>query len=313
MPVRPREPHPLDDPDPAPGALATAATVRTDARVIALPPRCGGSAGSRRPPPRLPESAIPPSTTRDWGDDPGAVELRHAVARRDGRRVRTARPRTRTSTIRSRSTRPSPRMRTRSAIIACGSPCADPPERAELAFRRDRGRRRRLAQRHAARARRGAAGCRPCSTCRGCVAAENVLVVRVHQFSAATYLEDQDEWWLPGIIREVTLLRAPVDGDPRRARRRRLGCGRRASRAWRSRRTPPTCGPRSSNWASPCPSARRSRVPGARPWSAEDPVLYTLRVSTAGETVETSHRLPDDRDRRRGLHRERGARSSCAA
>ncbi len=33
----------------------------------------------------------------------------------------------------------------------------------------------------------------------------NVLAVRVHQWSAASYLEDQDMWWLPGIFREVTL------------------------------------------------------------------------------------------------------------
>lgn len=38
---------------------------------------------------------------------------------------------------------------------------------------------------------------------------ENVLVVRVHQWSSASYLEDQDQWWLPGIFREVTLLARP--------------------------------------------------------------------------------------------------------
>ncbi|MFJ4471855.1 glycoside hydrolase family 2 TIM barrel-domain containing protein [Streptomyces sp. NPDC089424] len=34
----------------------------------------------------------------------------------------------------------------------------------------------------------------------------NVLAVRVHQWSAGSYLEDQDQWWLPGIFRDVTLL-----------------------------------------------------------------------------------------------------------
>ena len=38
---------------------------------------------------------------------------------------------------------------------------------------------------------------------------DNVLAVRVHQWSAATYLEDQDQWWLPGIFRDVTLLHRP--------------------------------------------------------------------------------------------------------
>jgi beta-galactosidase len=39
---------------------------------------------------------------------------------------------------------------------------------------------------------------------------QNLLVVRVLQWSAASYLEDQDMWWLPGIFRDVTLLSAPV-------------------------------------------------------------------------------------------------------
>ena len=38
----------------------------------------------------------------------------------------------------------------------------------------------------------------------------NVLAVRVHQWSAGSYLEDQDQWWLPGIFRDVALLRRPA-------------------------------------------------------------------------------------------------------
>lgn len=41
---------------------------------------------------------------------------------------------------------------------------------------------------------------------------ENVLVVRVHQWSAMSYIEDQDQWWLPGLFREVTLLHRPDAG-----------------------------------------------------------------------------------------------------
>lgn len=37
----------------------------------------------------------------------------------------------------------------------------------------------------------------------------NVLAVRVHQWSSGSYLEDQDQWWLPGIFRDVTLLHRP--------------------------------------------------------------------------------------------------------
>ena len=40
----------------------------------------------------------------------------------------------------------------------------------------------------------------------------NVLHVRVHQWSAATYLENQDQWWLPGIFRAVTLISRPEHG-----------------------------------------------------------------------------------------------------
>lgn len=41
---------------------------------------------------------------------------------------------------------------------------------------------------------------------------ENTLAVRVHQFSDASYLEDQDQWWLPGIFRDVALLARPAGG-----------------------------------------------------------------------------------------------------
>ncbi|NUP52632.1 MAG: DUF4981 domain-containing protein [Catenulispora sp.] len=40
----------------------------------------------------------------------------------------------------------------------------------------------------------------------------NVLAVRVHQFSAGTYLEDQDTWRLSGIFRSVSLLARPAGG-----------------------------------------------------------------------------------------------------
>src|SRR4029077_10906648 len=37
----------------------------------------------------------------------------------------------------------------------------------------------------------------------------NVIMVRVHQWSSMSYLEDQDQWWLPGIFRDVTVLSRP--------------------------------------------------------------------------------------------------------
>jgi beta-galactosidase len=38
---------------------------------------------------------------------------------------------------------------------------------------------------------------------------KNVIFVRVHQWSSMSYVEDQDQWWLPGIFRDVTLLSRP--------------------------------------------------------------------------------------------------------
>ncbi|HPZ50554.1 MAG TPA: glycoside hydrolase family 2 TIM barrel-domain containing protein [Propionibacteriaceae bacterium] len=40
----------------------------------------------------------------------------------------------------------------------------------------------------------------------------NVLHVRVAQWSAQTWVEDQDQWWLPGIFREVSLVARPAAG-----------------------------------------------------------------------------------------------------
>ena len=41
---------------------------------------------------------------------------------------------------------------------------------------------------------------------------ENTLEIRVLQWSDATYLEDQDMWWLSGIFREVSLMALPSIG-----------------------------------------------------------------------------------------------------
>ncbi|MCL2639269.1 MAG: DUF4981 domain-containing protein, partial [Phycisphaerales bacterium] len=42
------------------------------------------------------------------------------------------------------------------------------------------------------------------------VAGENVLAVKVHQWSDGSYMEDQDMWWLSGIFRDVWLISRPV-------------------------------------------------------------------------------------------------------
>ncbi|CAG8059406.1 unnamed protein product [Penicillium nalgiovense] len=39
---------------------------------------------------------------------------------------------------------------------------------------------------------------------------DNEVFVRVYQWSDATYIEDQDQWWLSGIFRDVTLIALPA-------------------------------------------------------------------------------------------------------
>ena len=44
------------------------------------------------------------------------------------------------------------------------------------------------------------------------VPGENLIAARVHQWSAGSYVEDQDQWWLSGIFRDVRLLHRPSGG-----------------------------------------------------------------------------------------------------
>ncbi|MFE7326083.1 glycoside hydrolase family 2 TIM barrel-domain containing protein [Streptomyces sp. NPDC057565] len=118
----------------------------------------------------------------------------------------------------------------------------------------------------------------------GVVRAEgNVLAVRVHQWSSGSYLEDQDQWWLPGIFRDVTLLHRP-DGAPRdffvhAGYDHRAGTG---------------------TLRVECDGADgRVLVPGlgvdvatdeavtvpVEPWTAETPRLYDGELVTAGERI----------------------------
>ncbi|CAP98742.1 Beta-galactosidase [Penicillium chrysogenum] len=40
---------------------------------------------------------------------------------------------------------------------------------------------------------------------------DNEVFVRVYQWSDATYIEDQDQWWLSGIFRDITLIALPTN------------------------------------------------------------------------------------------------------
>ncbi|MGW1024198.1 glycoside hydrolase family 2 TIM barrel-domain containing protein [Streptomyces sp. NPDC002577] len=114
----------------------------------------------------------------------------------------------------------------------------------------------------------------------------NVLAVRVHQWSAGTYLEDQDMWWLSGIFRPVTLLSRPhgsltdfhVHADFDHA----TGSGTLSvdTSGGTARLHVPELGLTDADPAGP------HTLDGAEPWSAERPRLYH------GELVTDSERIP---------------------
>jgi beta-galactosidase/evolved beta-galactosidase subunit alpha len=129
----------------------------------------------------------------------------------------------------------------------------------------------------------------------------NLLAVRVYQWSAGSYVEDQDMWWLSGIFREVSLVAMPVvqiadlgietelDGDCRdavlRVRATVANLGKAAVSGYRlefrlvddtgarvvSRKTEVSVAGRGTEVVT-----MQASVPAPRKWSAEEPVLYRL-------------------------------------
>jgi len=125
----------------------------------------------------------------------------------------------------------------------------------------------------------------------------NTVAVRVVQWSAASYLEDQDQWWLPGIFRDVTLLHRPVgalddvwlDADLEPAADLATGEGtlvpevRADAAAFPVRLRVPELGV-DVTWATPEDVAPVA-VGAVEPWSAEVPRRYEATVASTGETV----------------------------
>lgn len=110
----------------------------------------------------------------------------------------------------------------------------------------------------------------------------NVLAVRVHQWSSGSYLEDQDQWWLPGIFRGVTLLHRPEGcaGDyfVHASYDHRAGTGTlRVDSDVPGRVTVPELGVDAA-------TGETVAVP-VRPWTAETPRLYDAVLATSGERV----------------------------
>ncbi|WP_430786542.1 glycoside hydrolase family 2 TIM barrel-domain containing protein [Actinoplanes sp. G11-F43] len=114
----------------------------------------------------------------------------------------------------------------------------------------------------------------------------NVLFVRLAQWSAHSYLEDQDMWWMPGIFRSVTLLARP-DGGIRdvfvhASYDHRDGSG--TLRVEVDADGPATI----SVPALGLHDAAAGQVHHFRsvdPWTAETPALYDVSVRTPGESA----------------------------
>ncbi len=114
---------------------------------------------------------------------------------------------------------------------------------------------------------------------------ENVIAVRVHQFSAASYLEDQDMWWLAGIIRSVKLLDRPADGlDDHFVHAgydHRSGLGRlQIETSQPARLSVPELGILDVDASRPLSEL------DVEPWSQESPRLYAATLTTPGEQIE---------------------------
>lgn len=110
----------------------------------------------------------------------------------------------------------------------------------------------------------------------------NVLAVRVHQWSSGSYLEDQDQWWLPGIFRDVTLLHRPEgalgDHFVHATYDHRTGTGTLRVDADTPGRV--TLGELGIDIA----TGESVTVP-VQPWTAETPRLYDATLTAPGERV----------------------------
>jgi beta-galactosidase len=112
--------------------------------------------------------------------------------------------------------------------------------------------------------------------------------VRVAQFSAASYVEDQDMWWLPGIFRDVTLQARPAGGIDdvfvHADYDHRTGEGVLRVEASRGGQAIDAV-VRVPELNLELPAGTEVRLPAVEPWSAEVPRLYEATVSTPAEAV----------------------------
>jgi beta-galactosidase/evolved beta-galactosidase subunit alpha len=143
-------------------------------------------------------------------------------------------------------------------------------------------------------------------------AGENLLAVRVYQWSDGSYLEDQDMWWLSGIFRDVTLLSNPpialwdlavdpgLHEDCRAATLRVHASVERAAGAEAAYRlelalldaagaaVPNAAASARVEEGANAPLELSAEISAPRLWSADDPYLYTLLLTlrdARGEVV----------------------------
>ncbi len=124
-----------------------------------------------------------------------------------------------------------------------------------------------------------------------CRPGDNELCVIVRQYCDGSYLEDQDMWWLGGIIRDVLLLRRPRTGeiadialDADYDADTRTGFLRLRVRADGARFTLLDDGG-DTVLSGDAQDDARYTLHGVTPWNAEQPRLYTLLVETASEAA----------------------------
>lgn len=115
-------------------------------------------------------------------------------------------------------------------------------------------------------------------------AGTNVLAIRVHQWSPASYLEDQDMWWMSGVFRSVSVISRPagaVDDVFVHADYDHLtGSGTlRVETDVPALLTVPELG------LEQVPAAGPHVLPEVEPWSAEQPRLYSATITAGGETI----------------------------
>jgi beta-galactosidase len=111
----------------------------------------------------------------------------------------------------------------------------------------------------------------------------NVVAVRVHQWSAASYLEDQDMWWLSGIFRSVALIARPELGLDDVFVHADYDAASGHGRLWADTPSPATLA--CTELGLDAVPADQAVVLQVEPWTAETPRLYDVELAAAGERV----------------------------